>query len=86
MTSTMIKVKPRGSRRKQPDEMEFFDVPSGFEFSNKPAAATRPQMLAGTSLRQPTANEAALSAKNYRLAKELVSVSIQDVIVWSLFL
>lgn len=89
MTTSMVKMKQRGSRRKQSEEdsMEFFEVPSGFEFSKPPSSTQRNNNIAPHTLpppvtvmtRQPTAKEAALSAKNYRLAKELVSMKIESV-------
>ena len=80
MATAMIKMKQRGSRRKQPEEglMEFFEVPSGFEFSKPPSNrsgyAPPPSTAHASVPRQPTASEAALSAKNIRFAKELVSI------------
>ncbi|KAL3937955.1 MAG: hypothetical protein SGBAC_007037 [Bacillariaceae sp.] len=76
MATTMNRMKPRGSRKKQ-DSIEFFEEPSGFEFSNPSIAAPLPVRAVATVPRQPTAAEAALSSKNYRLAKELSDMRVR---------
>ncbi|CAJ1964062.1 unnamed protein product [Cylindrotheca closterium] len=86
MATPMNKMKQRGSRRKQPEEgsMEFFEVPSGFEFSKPPSSSTKRRSYApppstgpASVPRQPTASEAALSAKNIRFAKELSDLRVR---------